>query len=323
MFLKSLFYLRRSDRIALLVLLSFIFICVILLFVLSDTVNITSNNGKDSLDHKNMSMMTQNDELSPKTTQDKKQLFNFDPNTATAEELDALGLASYQIRNIMKYRAKGGIFHSPMDFAKLYGLTRKQFRELEPYIVISDDYLPASTLSSVQAYIEHKKADKEAAHEVYEQFKKDNAYQPYQVHERDTIKYPKKLKVGEKINLALADTNMLKKVPGIGSGRARYILNYGKRLGGYVHVGQLLEIEDFPEESIIYFTINSAHTDKINLNTATLSQMKRHPYINFYQAKSICDFRRLKGKITSLSQLRLIKDFTADDLERIKPYVDF
>ena len=70
----------------------------------------------------------------------------------------------------MKYRSKGGVFRSPMDFARLYGLTRKQFRELEPYITIGDDYAPASTLASVQAYIARKAADKEAAHEAYEAF---------------------------------------------------------------------------------------------------------------------------------------------------------
>ena len=58
-----------------------------------------------------------------------------------------------------------------MDFARLYGLTRKQYRELEPYITIGDDYEPASTLASVQAYIAQKEADKQAAHAAYETYK--------------------------------------------------------------------------------------------------------------------------------------------------------
>ena len=210
-----------------------------------------------------------------------------------------------------------------MDFARLYGLTRKQYRELEPYITISDEYEPASTLASVQAYIAKKEADKRAAHAAYEAYKAQNTYKPNKCNERDTLRYPLKLKVGEHINLATADTSQLKKVPGIGSGWARAIVNYGKRLGGYVVVGQLQEIDGFPEEALPYFSVVNPHTEKINLNTATLTQLRKHPYMNFYQARAICDYRRLKGKLTNLSQLHLLKDFTPETIERLRPYVAF
>ena len=45
--------------------------------------------------------------------------------------------------------------------------------------------------------------------------------------------------------------------------------------------------------------------------------------MNFYQAKAICDYRRLKGKLTNLSQLHLLKDFTPEAIERLRPYVVF
>src|SRR3712207_7580652 len=57
--------------------------------------------------------------------------------------------------------AKGGIYRSPESFARLYGLTRKQYRELKPYIVIGDDYLPASTLASVAAWHENRVAERQ------------------------------------------------------------------------------------------------------------------------------------------------------------------
>ena len=88
-------------------------------------------------------------------------------------------------------------------------------------------------------------------------------------------------------------------------------------------VGQLQEIEGFPEEILPYFSIANPQTEKINLNTATLAQLRKHPYVNFYQAKAICDYRRLKGKLTSLSQLHLLKDFTPEAIERLRPYVAF
>ena len=51
---------------------------------------------------------------------------------------------------------------------------------------------------------------------------------------------------------------MLKKVPGIGSGWAKTIVSYGERLGGYVAVGQLKEIEGFPVESLPFFEVRNA-----------------------------------------------------------------
>ena len=298
--LKSIFYLHRSDRKVLLLLLLFIVGSIGLIIFVGNQTTETSAVKSDSISKNKPTSFSRKEQLPIVETAEGKHLFPFDPNTATAEQLQQLGLAPFQVRNIIKYRSKGGVYHSPMDFARLYGLTRKQYRALEPYITIGDDYEPASTLASVQAYIAQKEADKQAAHAAYEAYKAQNTYKPNRGNDRDTLRYPLKLKVGEHINLVTADTTQLKKVPGIGSGWARAILNYGKRLGGYVAVGQLQEIEGFPEESLPYFSIANPQTEKINLNTATLAQLRKHPYVNFYQAKAICDYRRLKGKLLSL-----------------------
>lgn len=238
-------------------------------------------------------------------TEDGRQaeLFAFDPNTADSTQLLRLGLQPWQVRNIYKYRAKGGVYRTPEDFARVYGLTRKQYYEMRPYIQISDDYAPAADF--VQPRPRFSEGPKE--HE----------------YSRDTVKFPMKLHEGQSVNLAAADTTQLKKVPGIGSWWARQIVNYGHRLGGYVSVGQLKEIEGFPDDALQYFRVVNPSTSKINLNTLTLSQLRRHPYINFYQAREICDYRRLKGKITDISQLSLLKDFPPEEIERLRPYVTY
>ena len=320
---QSLFYLHKSDRKVIFILLLFIICCLGLIIFVGNQTTETSDVKNDSVSNRKSTSFSHKEQLPEVVTPEGRHLFPFDPNTATAEELQKLGLAPYQVRNIIKYRSKGGVYRSPMDFARLYGLTRKQYRELEPYITIGDDYEPASTLASVQSYIAQKEADKQAAHAAYEAYKAQNTYKPNKGYDRDTLRYPVKLKVGEHINLAIADTTQLKKVPGIGSGWARAIVNYGKRLGGYVVVGQLQEIEGFPEEALPYFSVVNPHTEKINLNTATLPQLRKHPYMNFYQARAICDYRRLKGKLTNLSQLHLLKDFTLETIERLRPYVAF
>lgn len=228
------------------------------------------------------------------------ELFPFDPNTADSTDLLRLGLQPWQVRNVYKYRAAGGVYRKPTDFARLYGLTRKQYRAMEPYIRISADYQSAATFVS--------KEDHEP------------------LIERDTIRFPIKLKPTEHVALNTADTSMLKKVPGIGSYFARQIVNYRTRLGGFYNVRQLLEIEDFPEEALSYFVLPSDEMQQLHrlqINKLTLNQLKRHPYMGYYRARAIADYRRLKGPIHQLEDLQLVKDFTPEAIARLKPYVVF
>ena len=231
--------------------------------------------------------------------------FPFDPNTADSTQLLRLGLQPWQVKNIYKYRAKGGVYRRKEDFAQLYGLTVKQYRELEPYIQISSDYLPAATV------VEYRESR-------YSRASRDSR-EP-----RDSsLHYPVKIKENEHVVLNTADTAQLRTVPGIGTYYAKEIVRHGQWLGGYVSIDQLDEIEGFPQESKKYFVIQGASPKKLNVNKLTLQQLRKHPYINYYQAKIIVDYRRLHGKIASLDDLRLSKDFPPEAIRRLEPYVEF
>lgn len=226
----------------------------------------------------------------------RRKLSAFDPNTADSTLLLSLGLQPWQVRSIYRYRAKGGIYRQPSDFARLYGLTVKQYKELLPYIHISDEYKPAA--------------------EVYG---RTDAVRSG----LDTLRYPVKLQPGQYVTLDDADTASLRKVPGIGRYYASRIVRYRNDLGGYVSVAQLSEIEGIPEAALSYFRVTGGAVRKLNLNRLTLNELKHHPYINFYQARRIIDYRRLKGPLHSIDDLRLLKDFSQRDIERLRPYVEF
>lgn len=132
-----------------------------------------------------------------------------------------------------------------------------------------------------------------------------------------------KIREGEHVVLNTADTTALKTIPGIGPYFARKIVQYGVRLGGYVNIDQLDEIEDFPLESKQYLVIQDAQPKKLNINQLSLNELKRHPYINYYQARAIEDYRRLHGPLKSLNDLRLSKDFPPKAIERLMPYVAY
>lgn len=235
----------------------------------------------------------------------------FDPNTADSTVLLGLGLQPWQVRSIYKYRANGGVYTCPEDFARLYGLTAKKYRQLRPYIRISDDYRPASELYSVRQ-------------KRHDHYTSDRPSPTDSLQTAGTIPYPRKLQQGQTISLNLSDTIALRTVPGIGAHFARKIFRYRERLGGFVSKEQLLEIEDIPESALPYFSVgNDDKIQKININTATNEQLRRHPYINYMMARQICDYRRLQGRIDDINALRLLPTFKPETIRKLRPYITY
>ena len=197
----------------------------------------------------------------------------------------------------------------------------------------SNGLAAADTLSVKRDYKDsfRHKSYPEHTNTVYVRTKvvyRDTAYQRGRAlhreeHDSMAVHYQVKIKPGEHIVLNTADTTALKTVPGIGSYFARKVVQYGERLGGYVSVDQLDEIEGFPLDAKEYLTIEGATPHKLNVNTLSLNELRKHPYINFYMAKAITEYRRLHGPIHSLSNLRLSKDFPPETIKRLEPYVEF
>ena len=64
------------------------------------------------------------------------ETFRFNPNTVSLEDLMRLGFSLKQAQSILNYRAKGGRYHRPSDFAKSFVVADSVFDRLEPYIDI-------------------------------------------------------------------------------------------------------------------------------------------------------------------------------------------
>ena len=90
------------------------------------------------------------------------ELFPFDPNTVTAEELVRLGFSPRQAQVIENYRSKGGKFAAKKDFAKMYVVDSAAYARLEPYIKIKKlnlntaDSLQLLSLRGIGPYYAHK-----------------------------------------------------------------------------------------------------------------------------------------------------------------------
>ena len=291
--MRRFFYIHRSDRRVIITLLCIVVVVLTAIVLTGGDETATDSSAIDKKRHAQRRHYDNRpiDEGGPTR---QVRLFPFDPNTADSTQLLQLGLQRWQVRNIYRYRRAGGIYRRPQDFARLYGLTAGQYRQLEPYIRISADYQPASRL-----------------------------VEPEKPYVRDTLRYPVKIEQGQHVVLNTADTAQLRRVPGIGTYFANEIVNHGRFLGGYVSVDQLDEIPDFPQEAKQYFVISSPNPRRLNVNRLSLNELKRHPYINYYQAKAIVDYRRLHGRIENLRQLSLSKDFPPEAIRRLEPYIEY
>ena len=142
--------MNRNDRkIAIAALCVAVLVSVLLFFSEGRT---PSSKGKELESKRQSTAVRKAKYYGSYGSEQRKETFPFDPNTADSTQLLRLGLQPWQVRNIYKYRSRGGIYRKKEDFAKLYGLTVKDYRRLEPYIRISSDYLPAATLVGDRSY---------------------------------------------------------------------------------------------------------------------------------------------------------------------------
>jgi len=215
-------------------------------------------------------------------------LFGFNPNEIDSSQFVRLGLKPFITHNILKFRAKGGVFRTKSAFAKVYGITPEKYKELEPYIQLPE-------------IVEYKK---------------------------DSVKPANESKWANlKVELNSADTTELMQVKGIGRFYAKSIIRFRQQTGGFVSVDQLSELYGMTEQNFekikSFCTVNTNLVQKIKVNTASVERLKSHPYLNFYQAKAIYELRRNKGKLHSVKELKEIEELSPEQLSKIELYLSF
>jgi competence ComEA-like helix-hairpin-helix protein len=293
--LKEYFDLTRSEAYGVLIaagLIIFIF-CTRYFFLLMPSAPSLSKSKMDSLLKDAKISQVDSGNLQPTLAYQDERLenrpvnnFYFDPNTAGEDQLLDLGLSPKVVKSIVHYRDKGGYFKNPQDFGKIYNLSKTDFQRLHNYIRIKHN--------------KHEYAEKKYEHS-----------------------YPDENSI-EKIDINSADSLSLLNVKGIGPAFASRILKYRRQLGGFYSINQLHEV--FGIDSGRFLSIApqlslTGSTVKININTATLEQLKAHPYIRWKNANAIINYRKQHGAFVSTQELQQIISIKKEDVERMLPYL--
>lgn len=136
----------------------------------------------------------------------------------------------------------------------------------------------------------------------------------------------KKKSFAQKIDLNKADAEQLQKIYGVGAVLSKRIIDYRKRLNGFLTDEQLYDVYGL-ENAVVKrimeeFTVKEKPLiEKININKASASDIAILPFINFQLAKEIVDYRYLHEGIKELEELKNIEGFPNHKFERFALYL--
>lgn len=124
------------------------------------------------------------------------------------------------------------------------------------------------------------------------------------------------------LELNVADSAALVRIRGIGPYYASKIIRYRERLGGYIRIEQLKELQ------MTYFNVDSsAHLFRIDqtlvrkqdFNRMTFREVLRHPYLEYEDVQLIFQAKSKYGKV-SFDTLKHRNILPPYKLKKIKPY---
>lgn len=220
----------------------------------------------------------------------KGELFEFDPNTLSPEGWKKLGLRDKTINTIQNYLSKGGKFKAPEDVKKIYGLFPNEYERIAPHIRISNN---ATTNN-------------------------ETIYKPTNTTKSNSKTY-------RIIEINMADTSDFISLPGIGSKLAWRIVNFRDKLGGFYNINQIAETYGLPDSTFqkikSYLKLTDPNVKKININTASVDELKTHPYIRYQLARPIVAYREQHGLFSKPEDLKKIMIVTDEVFLKIAPYL--
>ena len=216
-----------------------------------------------------------------KQQQDSAKVFKYNPNYIDDFRGYQLGLSVAEIDRLLLFRKNGNYINSEKDFKKITGISDSLMEVLRPQLKFSN----------------------------------------FTSRKKEVVKTPVQKK---DINTASAED--LQKVYGIGTVLSKRIVKYRNALQGFTFEDQLEEVYNLKPETALkvweYFKIETIpEIEKLNVNTATLKQLKQIVYIDYELAKQILEYRDMVAEIQELDELKKIDGLPVDKLDRIALYL--
>lgn len=308
--LRDYLHFTRKDRIGILVIL----FLLVLLFLLPKFIPKISRSSSVPPDTAWIASMKRLEQTSPPTSEydegdhsyqydrpvstfrrQEAELFYFDPNILSEAGWKKLGIREKTIGTIMNYLSKGGRFKIPEDLQRVYGLQQREYDRLAPFVRISNELKKQNQIR-----------------ETYEKISAETREQKYS-------------RTQTPIDINTADTSAFIALPGIGSKLAARIISFREKLGGFYSVDQVGETFGLPDSTFQkikqFMKLENVSLRTININTATLEELKTHPYIRYNIAQPVIAYRNAHGPFQEKADLKKVMVVTEELYQKIAPYL--
>jgi DNA uptake protein ComE-like DNA-binding protein len=206
----------------------------------------------------------------------------FDPNVYSKNDWMKLGLSQKQAEAVLKFGKYG--FKSKEDLKRVFVIPQELMLK-----IIDSTFYPEKNKTNISI----------------SEFKKEN----------NSIV----------VDLNSASEEELLSIKGIGPFFAKNMLKRREQLGGYINDEQLLEVwkmtPEKMEEIKPYIQIDLHQVRKLNINTATAEEFKKHPYFTWNMANAIVKLRNQHGLFKSINDLKMSVVLSEELFLKIKPYL--
>lgn len=285
-FIKSHFQFSRSEQSGILLLASIIVALIYFNYFFD-----FSSESSFEIDAPELLLLQQEIDSLRKVELDKRtpKLYPFNPNFITDYKAYTLGMTTEEYDKLKVFRDNDKWINSVSDFKNVTGVSQQWLDSISPYFKFPE------------WVTNPKKRIK-------------------------TNSFNSELSFSEKIDLNKATAEQLKEVSGIGEALSKRIIDYRTKLGGFTDDVQLYFVygldANVVRRALNRFTVKTPkEISKMNINTASASDIATLPGISFSLAKDIWEFVHLRNGIEDLDELTKIEGITVQKIQLIKLYL--
>jgi competence ComEA-like helix-hairpin-helix protein len=212
-----------------------------------------------------------------------KDLFVFDPNTASVATLQSLGFSAKLANTLYHYRAKGGIIKSGNDLFKIWGMPPDLATRLAPYVRTSIKNTATKTWAA-------------ALRPGYAQ--------------------------AAPIDINTASISEFEALKGIGPVLAARIVGFREKQGGFVRVQDLLGVYGVKDSLLQtlapYLRLEDGRVPKSNLNQASVLQLVQKAGLQVVVAQAVVRWRQQNGAFATFDELENFEGLSAAILAALR-----
>ena len=216
------------------------------------------------------------------------KMYSFNPNFITDYKGYTLGMEVEEIDRLLRFRESGKWINSAEDFQQVTGVSDSLLAAIAPYFKFPE-------------WVNKPKTK----------------YQPFQKEAESP---------GSKSDLNTVSFEELIKIEDVDQVIAKRILDYRRKLGGFLDDRQLYDVYGISKEQVKqlqsrYTVLSKPEIKRIDVNKANASDLSTVPFITFDIAREIVNYRTLHDGISDLDELLKIDGITTYKLDRIKLYL--